>query len=550
MNDPSRPNSPPTHRRPPLLAWTILLMLAFLLGHWSYGWINERDVAIGGGGTSPEFRKFNEVTRLVRQAYVDQPDAEVMEEGAIRGLLEELDPHSVYIPPAEQEQVSERFEGEFSGIGIQFEVREGVLTVVSPIPGTPAARMGLRAGDKIVEIEGASALGITNEEVRQKLRGPEGSKVTISVKRPGQKKPFDLTLTRGKIPIHSVEASFLLDDGRTGYIMISQFTAVTEEELEAALDELEAQGMEKLILDLRGNSGGYRVMSQAVVDRFIQGGEVVLTTRGRAPGSSDTLWTTVSDTHPYMPLIVLVNNGSASASEIVAGAIQDHDRGYIVGEPTFGKGLVQLPFELDDGSVVRITISRWFTPSGRCVQRPYDEGIGEYYMDVFGHRDERELPTPDSTDEVFRTRTGRLVYANRGIDPDVVVEPGSLSDYSAALLRDRVLFDWSQQFANRLGRPMMPFEEFRRDWEVSPAQEQRFLDYAADQGHEFDPEGWADDRDYMLNQIKGEVAQRLYNGRAYLWQVLIDGDDVVREARKYFGQADSLARAPSLRENG
>ncbi|MEJ2754215.1 MAG: S41 family peptidase, partial [Chloroflexota bacterium] len=265
--------------------------------------------------------------------------------------------------------------GEFNGIGIQFEIRDGAITVVSPIPGTPADRMGLRAGDKIVEIEGQNALGISNDEVRKKLRGPAGTQVTIGVKRAGKPDIIELTLTRGRIPIHSVEAAFMLDDGKTGYIMISQFTAVTEEELDEALAELDRLGMRQLILDLRGNSGGYRVMANEVADKFLVEGEIILTTAGRAKGTSDTLWAT-EHTHKYIPLTLLVSNGSASASEIVAGAIQDQDRGLIIGQPTFGKGLVQYPFELDDGSVVRITISRWYTPSGRCVQRPWDNGFG------------------------------------------------------------------------------------------------------------------------------------------------------------------------------
>jgi len=504
----------------------------------------------------PELRKFEEVLRLVDRTYVDAPDDSLMIEGAIEGLLRKLDPHSVYIPPEEQERVQERFDGEFSGIGIQFEIRDDILSVVSPIPGTPADRMGLRAGDRIIRIDGKSAIGITNDQVFKRLRGPTGSTVTITVQRPGREDdPFDMELARGLIPIHSVQASFLLEDGETGYIMISQFTAVTEEELELAMRDLEQQGMNKLILDLRGNSGGYRGQAYEVADKFIGGGNIILTTQGRSRGASDTLWARQRTTHPYMPLVVLVNRGSASASEIVAGAIQDMDRGLIIGTGTFGKGLVQLPFELKDGSVVRITISRWYTPSGRCVQRPYDDGLGEYYEEALGLNDEsvedtlastpvkQEDPKVDSGNEaVFYTRTGRKVYAERGITPDKVIEPGSLSMYGTKLVRERILLDFANAMADTMSKPELSFPEFRDDWQLSEDQVKNLIEYAAEKGIEYNSEGWAEDSDYLLNQVKGELAQRLYNGREYLWQVLISGDALVDSALVSMDEADRLAK--------
>lgn len=526
---------------------TIMIALAaFLLGLLVSN--GPSAVGIPTAGDRHE-RKLREVVRLVEQAYVDEPEDSVIYGGAIEGLLERLDPHSVYIPPEQQEQVSETMQGEFSGIGIQFEIRDGVITVVSPIPGTPADRMGLRAGDKIVEIEGESAVGITNEQVRQKLRGPEGTEVRIGVRRPGRDGLIRLTITRGKIPIHSIEASFMLEDSRTGYMMISQFTAVTESELEDALSRLEAAGMDQLILDLRGNSGGYRVQAHEVADKFLAGGRVILSTKGRAPRTSDTLWSTDADTHPYVPMIVLVSNGTASASEIVAGALQDHDRALIAGEPTFGKGLVQYPFELEDGSVVRITISRWFTPSGRCVQRSWDDGLGEYLMGAYrdgSELDSLELTRPDSLGEPYYTRTGRKVYANRGIQPDVLVDPGLLTDYAADLLSERILFDWSQQLANRIGTPPMPFERFLTDWSPTAAQLRELFAFARERGVAFVREDWELDRDYLIDQIRAEVAQRLYNGRTYLWRVLINGDATVDSALAHMPEADALARKPDV----
>lgn len=540
-----------------------ILVIVFLLGVLFSGRVRQ---AAEPSRYPPELQKFEEVLRLVDRTYVDSPDDSLMIEGAIEGMLRKLDPHSVYIPPQEQERVQERFDGEFSGIGIQFEIRDDLLTVVSPIPGTPADRMGLRAGDRIIKIDGVSAIGITNDQVFKRLRGPEGSQVTITVQRPGREdEPFDLKLNRGKIPIHSIQASFLLPDGITGYIMISQFTAVTESEFEEALEDLEKQGMKQLVLDLRGNSGGYRAMAREVSDKFLKGGDIILTTKGRAPGASDTLWATDEETRPNLPLVVLVNRGSASASEIVAGAIQDQDRGLILGTSTFGKGLVQLPFELKDGSVVRITISRWYTPAGRCVQRPYDEGIGEYYEEALGLNDLGKDSASAATagphrtasqkldsgnEQKYYTRTGRVVYGGRGIKPDKVIDPGTLSRYGTKLVREQVLIDYANTMADTLRKPWMPFPRFRDEWMPNDSQVKGLIEFAKKRGIPFDRKGWQEDRDYLLNQVKGELAQRLYNSRDYLWQILISQDPLIDSAVVSMPEADSLAKAVSLREDG
>jgi carboxyl-terminal processing protease len=526
--------------------WIITVFLAaYAAGLWSSEIIDRRTMP--DPAASYSFTKFDEVVSLVSQAYVDDPDLAAMVEGSIEGLLEKLDPHSVYIPPEEQKNVEERFAGEFSGIGIQFDIRNQYLTVVSPIPGTPADRMGLRAGDKIVEIEGETAFGITNDQVRKRLRGPSGSKVEISVLRHGVDDPFEMKLTRGKIPIHSVEAAFMLDDDITGYIMISQFTAVTEGEFEDALRKLEKSGMKQLILDLRGNSGGYRGQAREVADRFINSGEIITTTKGRARGASDTLRATKRGTRD-LPLVILVNRGSASASEIVAGAIQDHDRGLIIGQNTFGKGLVQLPFELADGSVVRITISRWYTPSGRCVQRPYDDGLVEYYMN--GHENGDPELDSDTLKTVFYTRTGRKVYADNGIQPDVKLEPGLLSTYGSELMRERIPLAWTQEYADEIKlNKSMDFKSFRDTWKLSSGQLSTFFDFATEKGIEYKAEDWEEDEDYLLSQIKAEVAQRLFNGREYLWQILISADETVDSALSRMGEAEELHNKPSLREN-
>ncbi|MDP8206164.1 MAG: S41 family peptidase [Candidatus Electryonea clarkiae] len=509
---------------------------------------------------SGPIEKFVDVLQLVTGSYIDPVNPDTLVEGSIEGMLRRLDPHSVYIPSLEQNQIAEVFAGEFYGIGIQFEIRDNAILVVSPIPGTPADRMGLRAGDRIIEIDGINTIGITNDLVFKRLRGPRGSAVRVKVARNGEES-FELILTRGKIPIHSVESAFILRDGITGYILVNQFTAVTASELDMALDSLRSQGMKQLILDLRGNSGGYLSQADEVADRFIEGGQLIVSTDGRISISSEKMYSSQRATIPYLPLIILVNRGSASASEIVAGAIQDLDRGLIIGQPTFGKGLVQSPFQLNDGSVVRLTTARWYTPSGRCVQRPWDEGLGEYLMmSLEDPADTEEADDTSGTDIKsdhegstripYKTRTGRIVYGESGITPDIIIDPGKLSKYSSKLFRDRVFINWTREFADKLNAVEMPFSTFRDEWTLTRAQEKDFIDYASEQGIEFDKQGWQSDRSFMISQIKAEVAQRLYNGRQYLWQILVTEDKQVNAALEHMNEADELARKPILESNG
>ncbi len=547
----------PRRRERVNIAKVLILSLA-LAGAYLVGMATGGRLGFYGTTVPASFHKFSEVLHLVDKAYVDEVQVDTLVEGAVEGLLSKLDPHSVYIPPKEQSQIAERFAGEFSGIGIQFEIRDNSILVVSPIPGTPADRLGLSAGDRIVEIDDVSTVGITNDEVFDRLRGPEGTEVKLTVVRPGEDKSFELVITRGRIPIHSIDAAFMLDDAKTGYVIINQFTSVTTRELESALDSLALLGMEQVVVDLRGNSGGYLGQADAVANLFLPGGMEIVSTEGRLLKERDALYssnviTPMGNSYQEVPLIILVNRGSASASEIVGGAIQDNDRGLVLGQPTFGKGLVQSPFELDDGSVVRITTARWFTPSGRCVQKSWNQGLGEYYLKSHGIGDENEDTTATSDMESnqrieYKTRTGRVVYANEGVTPDVEVDPGQLSEYGAKLVRSRVVIDWSRHLADSLIIPEMPFEEFRDSWQVSKPLEQQFIRYAEQEKDiEFDPEGWAEDREFLLNQIEAELAMRIYNGRQYMWQVLVTEDRQVREAMRRMDQADSLFHAPTVR---
>ena len=478
------------------------------------------------------------VMQLVRDRYVEEPDMNNLVDGAIKGMLRNLDPHSVYISTEDQKQIAEQFAGEFTGIGISFAIQNNVIVVISPIPGTPADQLGLRSGDRIIKIEGVSTYGITNEEVFSKLRGPKGTQVNVTVQRPGLAETLDFTITRDTIPIHSVETAFLLD-GRTGYILLNQFTSNTNDEIHQALGELSDQGMEQLLLDLRGNSGGYLQQAIKVLGEFIGGEKRLVFTRGRSPNSERSYFAPEEAPFQSLPIIVLVNRGSASASEIVAGAMQDLDRGLVVGSTTFGKGLVQQGFELGDGSVVRITTDRYYTPSGRLIQRSYEEGLVEYVSQAYDEEDPNEQP--DSLKEVFHTEKGREVYGGGGITPDVKVASNYLSAYGARLLRGRLFFEYANRYCSDHPEFKGNLEDFLHNYQPSEEMLQELVKLAEEKEIKFNQEGFDKDRDFIALMIKAEMAQIYWNNRRCYYQVRARGDDQIGEALTLFDRARAIA---------
>ncbi|NQU06703.1 MAG: S41 family peptidase, partial [Calditrichaeota bacterium] len=481
---------------------------------------------------------------LINSAYVETPDLKILAEGAIEGMLKRLDPHSTYIPAKEQEKIAERDHGEFEGIGISFIIQNELITVIAPITGTPSERLGIRSGDKIVEIDGVSAYGITNEEVFTKLRGPKGSTVKIKVMRPGVPEPIDFTIVRAKIPIYSVWTNFMLDDN-TGYILINQFTATTTDELQKALNDLESAGMTRLILDLRNNQGGRLTQAVSVTDKFIPGGHAIVSRKGRTVDNDSTYWSTDRATSSMFDLIVLINGGSASASEIVAGAIQDLDRGLIIGTNSFGKGLVQYPYRLKDGAVIRLSTAHWYTPSGRLVQRNYDKGRGEYY--AIRYRDHDAL-TADSTREEFKTLGGRTVYSSSGITPDEIVEERKITGATARLLSERMIFEFVQKTMMDKFKSMRKKHDkgdeidfLRKKFEVSDDDLMALLELAKEKEFEYPPELLEKDREYLVSQIKAELAQLLWSNRDYYYITRADSDPTINRALELFGEAREVS---------
>jgi carboxyl-terminal processing protease len=322
---------------------------------------------ISGDSIYQQTKKLDYVLNTVLKNYVDDVDTQKLVEAAIKGMLGELDPHSVYISADDMKKVEEDFQGSFEGIGIEFDVINDTITVVSPIPDGPSEKVGVQPGDKIIKIDGENAVGIDRGEVPKKLKGPKGTVVKVDIIRGNNPEVFSYAITRDKIPLNSVDGSFIIDGTDVGVVMVNRFSATTHNEVVEALKQLKAQGMKKLILDLRSNPGGYLNQAFLMADEFLPRGDTIVYTKGRLSQFDEAYVAGGDEEFEKLPLIVLINAGSASASEIVSGAIQDLDRGLIVGETSFGKGLVQRQFEVGDGSAFRLTISRYYTPSGRST---------------------------------------------------------------------------------------------------------------------------------------------------------------------------------------
>ncbi|MBL7034039.1 MAG: S41 family peptidase [Candidatus Delongbacteria bacterium] len=514
----------------------VLLILVLLTTIGGAGWLAGSTFA-SSQGVGFQFDKIRMILGVIREYYVEEADLGDLLEGAITGMLEKLDPHSVYIPPADLREVKEDFAGQFEGIGIYFEIQDKILRVVSPIPGSPADQLGMAPGDQIIEIEGKSTWGIKNEEVQRKLKGPRGTQVTIKVRREGLDEPLDFTITRDKIPINSVVASFMLDDS-TGYVRVNRFMATTDTEIANALDTLEAEGMRQLLLDFRGNPGGYLEKAITVTDFFLPPDRIVVSTQGRLKMFNEVHYSSKWVRKREYPVIVLLNHGSASASEIVAGALQDWDRGLVAGVTSFGKGLVQRQIPLPDSSAVRITIARYYTPTGRLIQRPYDDGLVEYVMEGYDNVDPNSLPDSLIDKPVFFTPQGRRVYGGGGITPDILIEPILLTPYAARLRTNRQFFDFATQY--RLQQPVceMNWDDFLGGFEVTDAILDQFIEFSSEKVSLVQEE-FQKDRDFIRNSIKAELA-RVCWGRMEFYQVLAEIDNVMQEARLHFDEAAQL----------
>jgi carboxyl-terminal processing protease len=527
-----------TSRRFSLLA-LVLLTVGGILG------------GLLGGGAQAEQQKpedelwsFGRILSLVEDQYVGETDSKQMVEDAIDGMLQTLDPHSSYLNPEAFGEMRDEQRGKFSGLGIQITKRgpDNPLTIIAPIDGTPAYRAGLQSGDVISKIEGQATMELTVHEAVRLLKGDKGTEVTITIDRPGSAEDFDVTIERDDIPIESIRVAHMLD-GDVGFVRISNFTSTTAEELDAAIERLKQEGMTRLMIDLRGNPGGLLEQAVQVSERFIPAGELVVFTRGRIPGSDQDYVAKRGVERVDLPLILLVNHSSASASEIVSGAIQDHDRGLVVGETTFGKGLVQRVIPLRNEGALAVTTAKYYTPSGRLIQRDYSD-LEEYYLsradEVEPGEQESQDPTGSAAStgedpgEVRYTASGRKVYGGGGIRPDYIVESPKAPAVLIGMFRENLIFDFAVRYVN--SHPALT-----RDFEVDEAILADFRAFLEQREYEFEAEKFKEHRDVITLRLKAQIARVKWD-QAEESRVLTSGDPQVQRALELFGEAAELAR--------
>lgn len=488
--------------------------------------------------------KFDEIMSHINGRYVDTVNNDQLVEAAIVAMLEKLDPHTTYISKEEVDDANSSINGSFVGVGIRFQIMKDTLNVVATIPGGPSEKLGIKPGDKIVMIDGKTiaGVGLKNNQVREKLMGELGSKVTVEIARKGVSKNLVFVITRDKIPIFSVDASYMITP-EIGYVKLNSFSRTTLDEVQKSIAQLKLKGMKHLIFDLKGNGGGLLDQAQKIADEFLSDKKLVVYSEGRAQPRSDLetyrdgLWEKGS-------LVILTDEYTASASEIVSGAIQDWDRGLIVGRRTFGKGLVQRPIDLSDGSQMRLTIARYYTPSGRFIQKPYDDDVDAYRKDLknrylngeLQHLDSIKLP--DSLK--FQTlQTKRTVYGGGGILPDIFVplDTTEITDYFRSLVQTGLINNFTMDYIEKnrdgLKSTYSSFESFNRDFKVDESFMKTFFAYVAKEDPKlvFNEKEYATSASLIQLRIKAQIAQNAF-GINEFYQVFNESDEIIQRAVK------------------
>lgn len=513
-----------------------------------------------------QVKKFEFILGTSVKNYVEDVDTQKLTEAAVKGMLDELDPHSVYINAEKMKSVREDFSGSFEGVGVQFDIINDTLTVISPIAGGPSEELGIQAGDKIIKIDGEDAVGIERSEVPKKLKGPKGTKVTVDIVRTGANKVLHFEIIRDKIPLYTVDAAFMVDKTDIGVVVVNRFAQKTHAEFLEAVSKLKKQGMKKLVLDLRGNPGGYLSQAFYLADEFLPAGDTIVYTQGRRDEFNEAFISSYRGNVEEQPLIILINQGSASASEIVSGSVQDLDRGLIVGVTSFGKGLVQRQYDVGDGSAFRLTISRYYTPSGRCIQRPYEDE--KAYRRLFGRleleeganiehalekiktemgdddkEDEGKMMHPDSI-PLYSTRKGRPVLGGGGITPDYIIKSDTLTDLSIDLRRNRIMYEYVNNYLNS-GKDLKQkynsdFLQFYRNFEVSDNDIKRIKKLAEKKDIEWNEDDYDTDEEFIKTELKAILARVMWDREKYI-QVFFDIDRQLQKSIELFPEAIKIA---------
>lgn len=491
--------------------------------------------------------------------YVDEVDPHEVMKAAVEGMLQDLDEHSNYLPPVNYEDLMTSTEGEFGGLGISIQVRDHFPTVVSPIEGTPAYYMGVQGGDQIIEIEGESCRDFTSQDAVKRLRGAPGTAVNLTIQRPGTEKPLPLTITRDVIKLESVPYAFMIGD--IGYIGVQNFARTTSDEVRTALDKLSAQGMRGLILDLRFNPGGLLDAAQQVSELFLPKDKLIVFTKGRLRSQNHSFYSQArGQVYDKVPMIVLINGSSASASEIVSAAIQDHDAGLVVGQPSFGKGSVQTVFRLDEDEALKLTTARYYTPSGRSIHKDRPR-----HPDVAGMGDDAEEPAAEAAPETlekdpaekemdrgqlekFYTDAGRVVYGGGGIRPDIEIEQDFLGDFEVAVERDGALFSFAIDYAAK--HPQIPADfqvtdEVFRQFAAHLKGREKIGEYLDVFKLKLTDALVEENAEFLRRGIRREIARRQH-GQEAAYRVAIEADTQLHHALDLFRKARTLPELLSL----
>jgi len=511
-------------------------------------WIAVSVLALGAGfggasllGAQDDLRAqldlFGLILFHIQSDYVDPVENGPLVEGAIQGMLETLDPHSVYLPKDRYAKFTDQFRDNYSGIGIQFEIRRGELIVISPLEGTPASRLGIRAGDRIIAVDGKPIVRtVTNDDVFKMLRGPEGSRVQLQIRRPTVGGVLAFDVDRARIPQESVRYAHMIRPG-VGYVRVVRFARATGEELDQAMNKLKAQGMKECLIDLRLNSGGLLAQAVEVCNLLVPAGQKIVYTRGRNPqADSDYFADNNGDKFTDIPIVLLVDHGSASASEITAGAIQDLDRGLVVGTTSFGKGLVQNQMMLSDGSAMLLTVAKYYTPSGRLIQRDYTNRE-TYQTDPF-----KEDAAPESvlaTRPKFTTAGGRTVYGGGGITPDEIVPSDKITPKEADLEQAAVFFETATRVAPTVKARWGNFDDFLAKYQPDESSLAALRQEAAKDSVKLTDAEWKTELPYVTRRLKAEIAGNLYGVDAR-YRVDITGDKQLQRALGMFPEAQKL----------
>ena len=520
-----------------VIVFTVVLFNSPIKKAWAYGQNLYTKMTI-----------FNLILNELQKSYVEEVDPVAIMEDAIKGMLSNLDPHTTYLPKEQFESWNRNFEG-YSGIGVRFEMIRGKITIMSVMEGGPAYREGLHPNDKIVEINGESALGIKRDDVPKKLMGPSGSSVRVGIERDEWQEPQEFVLRRERIIIDSIERALILEDD-IGYVKLNRFTGTTGPELKEALVKLEEKGMERLIIDLRDNGGGLMMAAVEVADIFLPGKRKIVYKKGRTLSSYEEYNTTGRALYPELPLIILIDHAAASASEIVAGAIQDWDRGLIIGEASFGKGLVQSQIRFPDNSALLITTAKYYTPVGRLIQRDYkDKSKEEYYREAYDDST-RRADLDKSGKPIFKTMLGRTVYGGGGITPDIEV---SSNGVMVSLELRRLLYARKPFFATYAEDFLQKNPEYAADSLKNAAALKRFVksfDFDDDMyrnfksivrelDYQFSDEQFEENKQLIKFLLKRELAHKIW-GDEGRFRVNMQTENQINEALNHFPDAKSL----------